>query len=197
LYHIYPSLLHSNRMGSPCTMAASAQSLTQVSLVGEREEIPPASTVGLGVTEAAFDMFSNFVEHIASNVGNTSDRAENMVSTRSQLRRSVRFASAQTCAPDPCPATLPTPLVAKVRATVCAPSVIAGMLGFEMPRAAIGLLPLHGHGSLFHGHGQTSWPLFCWLVDVQGIFCLHVATDVVRGAECRRHCSSREGIHLC
>jgi hypothetical protein len=108
-------------------MAASAHTLTQVSLVGEREDIPPASTVGLGVTEAALDVFNNFVEHIASNVGNTSDRAENRVCTRSQLRRSVRFASAQTCAPDPCPAMPPTPLEAKVRAAVCSPSVIAGM----------------------------------------------------------------------
>ena len=125
LYHIYPSLLHPSHMGSPCTMAASAQSLTQVSIVGEREDIPPTSTVGLGVTEAALDVFSNFVEHLASNVGNTCDRAENMVATRSRLRRSVRFASAQTSVPDPCPAMLPTPLEAKVRAAVCAPSVIA------------------------------------------------------------------------
>jgi hypothetical protein len=106
-------------------MAASAQSLTQVALVGGREDIPLVPMVGLGVTEAALDVFTNFVEHIASNLGNTSDRTENMVATRSQLRRSVRFATCKILVPDPCMVTLPTPLEAKVRAAMCAPSVIA------------------------------------------------------------------------
>ena len=106
-------------------MAASSQPLTQVSIAEEHEGIPPVSTLGLGVDEAALHVFSNFVQQITSNVGETSNRAENRLATRSQLRRSARFANAQTLVPDPCPATLPTPLEAKVRAAVCAPSVIA------------------------------------------------------------------------
>jgi len=37
-------------------------------------------------------------------------------------------------------------------------------LGFGVPRTAIGVIPLDGHGSLLHGHGHPSWPLFhgCW-----------------------------------
>ena len=45
-------------------------------------------------------------------------------------------------------------------------------LEFGEPHVAIGLFSLHGHGSLCHGHGHTSWPLFhvfwtsmpCWLM---------------------------------
>lgn len=106
-------------------MAASAQSLTQVPIEGERGDIPPVCTVGLGVTEAALHVFNNFVEHIASNVGSTGERAPNMLPPRSQLRRSARFASAANLVPDPCAPSMPTPVEAEVRAATNAPSVIA------------------------------------------------------------------------
>lgn len=93
-------------------MAASDQLEAHVTLVGDRIVLPPTSTVGAGVTDAALHMFSNFVELAASNV-------ENRVATRSQVRRSVRFADAESSVAIQCPPTLATPLQPKVRA-VCA-----------------------------------------------------------------------------
>ena len=182
--HIYPSPLHSSRMRSCCIMAASAQSLMQVALVGGREDIPPVEMVGLGVTKAAFDVFSNFVEHIAANVGNTSGRTENLVATRSQLRRSARFATCVS-APNPCPVTLPIPLKAKVRAVVCTPSVIAKNQG------------LGASHSYRCNLAPQSWvpparawaPLMAiisWLLDVHAQPA-HVDPNVVRGEECGCH----------
>jgi len=88
-------------------MAPSAQSIQQVRVLGGRNSVPQLQTVELGVTEAALDVFNNFVEHIAAGAVK-----ENLEASKIQVRRSRRFA---TAAADPIPVTQPAPLQPKVK----------------------------------------------------------------------------------
>lgn len=75
----------------------------------------------------------------------------------------------------------------------CALQVSSRKLGFGEHLAAIGSVSLHGHGSLFHGHGHTSRPLFHgWDVHAQ---MAHVAFDVPERGGVPPHRSVHEGSH--
>ena len=102
-------------------MASSGQSLTHAPLGGAREDVLEVERVGLGVTEAALQVFSNFVEQITADVGNTSAVTENPQASTSHLRRSKRIATSED-APSPSlqqVQQLPTPLEHEVRTAAC------------------------------------------------------------------------------
>lgn len=109
-------------------MAASAQSITEA-LVGTPQGVPQLHTAGFGVTEAALDVFSNFVTHIAENALPTGAVSENLQPSPKQLRRSRRFAPTAE-APDTCPLALPAPLVQKVRFAASVSCCDGRQLGF-------------------------------------------------------------------
>ena len=96
-------------MSARSIMATSAQTLMEVALVGGSGDAPQSEKTGLGVTEAALDVFHNFVEVCAANIGNKNAGLQN----RSQPRRSARFTSCPSL-PEPCPRSLPTPLEQQV-----------------------------------------------------------------------------------
>lgn len=68
-------------------MGTHPQSITIPTHLREIENVAQVQTVGLGVTEAALDVFSNFVQHAVANVA---PQAYNP-----QPRRSKRFATRQ------------------------------------------------------------------------------------------------------
>lgn len=109
-----PNLLHFIGDRSRGVMALSAESIQQATIVGEREGVPQLQTEGLGVTEAAVDVFNNFVKHIAGNAADRGTVQENPQERRPQLRRSKRFA-ATVEAEAPCPVLLHAPLQQKVQ----------------------------------------------------------------------------------
>ena len=63
-------------MSVPSIMATSQQSLMQVALVGGRGDASAVEKTWVVVTKAALDVFSNFVEVCAANVGNKSGGME-------------------------------------------------------------------------------------------------------------------------
>ena len=88
----------------------------QVALVGGSGDALAVEKTGVVVTEAALDVFSNFVEVCAAKVGNKSGGEQNT----SQPRRSARFATCPS-APEPCLSSipsLPTPVPLQVRSAV-------------------------------------------------------------------------------
>ena len=83
-------------------MAGHSQSISQSTLEGDREGVLQLRTQGLGVTEAALDVFSNFVHHIATNADPSSAAAEKTLPSICLLRRSKRFGPREE-APIQCP----------------------------------------------------------------------------------------------
>jgi hypothetical protein len=107
------ALLKSSRMSVLSIMATTAQSHMEVDLVGGSGDAPQVEKTGQGVTEAALDVFHNFVEVCAANVGNKRDG----MGKGSQPRRSARFTSCPSL-PEPIQMPLPTPPAQQVRAAV-------------------------------------------------------------------------------
>ena len=72
-------------------MATSAQSIKQARVAGGRDNVPQLQTVELEVTEAALDVFNNFIEHIAANALPKGIVKENFEASKTQLWRKKRF----------------------------------------------------------------------------------------------------------
>lgn len=111
-----PTTVHSSSNRSRCIMDAHPQSITQATLVGEREGLPQVPTVGLGVTKTALDVFNNFVHLVAENVAPTTAATTNLQANKPHPRRSKRFAT-HVEDPAPCPNTLPAPPLQQVRSS--------------------------------------------------------------------------------
>jgi hypothetical protein len=114
-------------------MAAMSASTLQAPLDAEREGVLQLRTQGLGVTEAALDVFSNFVQHIATNAEPTSAAADKQLPSKPQLRRSKRL---EVCgdAPTAYPQPLATLYPPQVRLLACLPCGLGPRLGFRTPR---------------------------------------------------------------
>ena len=130
---------HSHRVSmcnpSRCTMAVGSQSITQATLEGEREDVVQLRTLGLGVTKSALDVFSNFVQHIATNVVPTSAANATHPSVKPLPRRSRRF-ELRGEAPSRCPQTQPTPPQTQVRSPACLSGGLGSKLGFGERRGS-------------------------------------------------------------
>ena len=95
-------------------MGSHPQSVTEAALLGEIEGAPQVQSVGLGVTEAALDVFSNFMQHIATKYVPISEATLNVQPNNPAPWRSKRFATRQE-GEAPCPLTLPAPPQQAVR----------------------------------------------------------------------------------
>jgi hypothetical protein len=113
-------------------MAAMSASTLQAPLEGEREGVFQLRTQGLGVTEAALDVFSNFVQHIATNAEPTSVAADKQLPSKPQLRWSKRLVHCSD-APIAYPPPLATLYPTQVRLLACLPCVLGSRLGFRPP----------------------------------------------------------------
>jgi hypothetical protein len=119
-----PGTTPSMSQRSRSVMAGHSQSISQATVEGEREGVLELRTQGLGVTEAALDVFNNFVYHIATNADPTSAAPEKTLPSKVQLRRSKRFDPREE-APKQCPQMLPTAPQQHVRLLACLPCVDA------------------------------------------------------------------------
>ena len=128
-------------------MATPAQSHMEVALVGGSGDAPQIEKTGLGVTEAALDVFHNFVEVCAANVVNERPGR----GRGSAPRRSARFTSCPSL-PSPTPTSLPTPLAQQVRAAVS----LAGLPEFRVCEVSHGhrRQPIPRPWALLRGHGH-------------------------------------------
>jgi hypothetical protein len=93
---------------SSSAMAAPTQSTTHATLEEEREGVLQLRTQGLGVTEATLDVFSNFVQCIATNVEPASAANDELLPNRPPPRRSKRVTVREE-APIQVVQTLPMP----------------------------------------------------------------------------------------
>lgn len=145
--------------------------------MGTPQGVPQLHTAGFGVTEAALDVFSNFVTHIAENALPTGAVSENLQPSPKQLRRSRRFAPTAE-APDTCPLALPAPLVQKVRFAASVSCCDGRQLGFcggihgyrLKPGTAIGSVRsavIHPSGPLFPRRWTSRPPCRCWFGCLQ------------------------------
>lgn len=123
-----PFMCHRSRS----VMAGHSQSISQATLEGDREGVLQLPTQGLGVTEAALDVFSNFVHHIATNADPSSAAAEKTLPSKRLLRRSKWFDPREE-APIQCPQVLPTAPQLQVRFLACLPCGDSRRLGFRPP----------------------------------------------------------------
>lgn len=95
-------------------MGTHPQSLTEATLLSGIGDAPQVQSVGLGVTVDALEDFSNFVQHIATNVVQTSDGTAAEQPNHPQPRRSSRFLTRQEGVA-PSPLTRPAPPQQAVR----------------------------------------------------------------------------------
>jgi hypothetical protein len=72
-------------------MGTHLQSITEPTHEHEIENATQTQSVGVGVSEAALDVFSNFLEHIVANVAAPSETTLNMQADNPPPRRSKRF----------------------------------------------------------------------------------------------------------
>lgn len=121
-----PSMCHRSRS----VMATPSQSIVPATLEREREGELQERTQGLGVTTAALDIFSNFVQLVATNAETASVAFDNLQPSKPLPRRSRRFEPREE-APIQCAQTLPTPPQQQVRFLACLPCVSSPLwLGF-------------------------------------------------------------------
>ena len=99
---------------SRCNMGSHTQCVTEATHLRESDGAPQVQSGGLGVTEAALDVFNNFVHQLVANVVPTSEAALNVPPSNPQPRRSKRFATRQEGEATP-PLTLPAPPQLAVR----------------------------------------------------------------------------------
>ena len=183
-----PSTWFSSSDRSQCRMATHPQSDTQSTLLREIEGVLEVRTMGLGVTESALDVFSNFVQHIATNVASTSEVTVNVQRSIAVPRRSSRFAERQE-PKAPCPPTVPTP-PPPAAGTIPSPRVAT--------RWALGLGSLRGYRSRPNstGLGAREW---LWVHPTRPLFwgCATSETSSpcscgcprgIRGAAARSRC---------
>jgi hypothetical protein len=115
-------------------MGTHLQSITEPTHEHEIENAAQTQSVGVGVSEAALDVFSNFLEHIVANVAAPSETTLNVQADNPPPRRSKRFATRQGVE-DP-PPTLPAPPQPLVRSIARVSSSDGLQLGFRLkPRS--------------------------------------------------------------
>lgn len=95
----------------------------------ESENTSHVQSVGLGVSEAALDVFSNFVQHVVANVAPPSEITPDAQAHNPQPRRSKRFATRPEGEAS-WTLTLPAPPQPLVRARACVSVFHALQLGF-------------------------------------------------------------------